>query len=112
MEHAQCVATITGSTGWEGLLGGKPCLCFGNPWYAACNSCYIVSSAAECRQAIEEIVLRSSEDVELDVLRFLAYYQHRFVVSVNALSILNDGGKLETYADNLSAAIVRELTDA
>ena len=33
IEHADFVATITGSAGWEAITAGKKCLCFGYAWY-------------------------------------------------------------------------------
>jgi hypothetical protein len=33
IKHAQFVATITGTAGWEAITAGKKCLCFGYAWY-------------------------------------------------------------------------------
>ena len=33
IEHAEFVATITGTAGWEAITAGKKCLCFGYAWY-------------------------------------------------------------------------------
>ena len=34
LAHAQAVANISGTVGWEGVLAGKPVICFGATWWA------------------------------------------------------------------------------
>lgn len=33
LEHSRAVATITGTSGWEAMVRGKPVICFGLSWY-------------------------------------------------------------------------------
>ena len=75
-------ATITGSVAWESLLARKACMIFGNSWNSSCNSCYVVTSVEECKQAIQDILKKPSTEVELDFLKFLAYCKEKFIVSV------------------------------
>jgi capsule polysaccharide export protein KpsC/LpsZ len=81
IKNAMFTSTITGSVGWQSLLNRKPCILFGVPWYAACNSCYVVKSQRECKKAVREIVNKTEDEVELDLLRYLVYYQNRFVMA-------------------------------
>lgn len=82
-EYSQAVATITGSSGWESLIINKPCIVFGYPWYLPCGSCYRVTSTNQCRSAIKEICSTSVEQVEIDVLSFIAHYKNKFIISSN-----------------------------
>jgi hypothetical protein len=53
--HSKFVATITGSAGWEGALKGKPVFIFGRPWYASCDSCFIINDKNDIINALNKI---------------------------------------------------------
>lgn len=53
--HSQCMATITGTAGWEGLQAGKPVLVFGYPFYRFCPGVHRVSDVETCRVALDTI---------------------------------------------------------
>lgn len=81
IKNAFAVSTVTGSVGWQGLLAKKPALVFGNPWYSGCPSCYRVDSPSSGSQAIRQIGKSTPEDVEKNILAYLAHYQHIFFIS-------------------------------
>ncbi len=55
IDNARAVATVTGTTGWEGLIRGKPVLLFGHAWYKGCEGTFYVPSEQACRAALREI---------------------------------------------------------
>ena len=55
IDHAQAVATTTGSTGWEAILRGKPALLFGPAWYQGCEGGFPVRNSQEAKAALERI---------------------------------------------------------
>jgi len=77
------VATLTGTTGWEALMKGKPVLSFGYAWYAGCEGVFSVRDIEACTQAMKLI----EQGMQLDnnkVRSFLtAIDQHSFKGFVN-----------------------------
>jgi hypothetical protein len=48
IRNSRCVATLTGTTGWEAVRRGIPTIVFGVPWYINCPGVYPVSSVDSC----------------------------------------------------------------
>lgn len=84
IKHAQFSATITGSVGWQTLLQNKSCMVFGVPWYAPCNSCYVIKSLKDCKDAIKEIKSKSKNDISLDMYKFILFMQKHMFISSDA----------------------------
>ncbi len=55
IDNSQMVATLTGTTGWESILRGKPVLCFGNAWYESCEGVFPVRTVEQCQAVLEQI---------------------------------------------------------
>ena len=55
IKKAKIVSTITGSSGWQGLLLGKPVLIFGRPWYSSFDHCYIIQTKEDLLLAMKKI---------------------------------------------------------
>ena len=110
IEHAAVTATVTGTVGWEGLLCGKACLAFGYPWYLPCRSCYAVGSQDECRAALASALSKSEKAVEMDVLRFIAYFKNRLVFSTNDYEIgVHSKENFESFVDNLAVELIKKI---
>ena len=56
IKNCEAVATITGTTGWEALLNGKPVLCFGYAWYQGCEGVFNISDLESCQSAINSLL--------------------------------------------------------
>lgn len=103
-------ATVTGSIGWQGLLQGKPTLNFGRSWYAACRSCYVVSSVADMKAALEEIQQKNVAAVELDVLKLLAFERSQFILGGNSDKYVTLSKRSpDQLAESLAEAIVHRI---
>ncbi|MFA5292232.1 MAG: hypothetical protein WC496_04265 [Phycisphaerae bacterium] len=112
IKNAQVTATLTGSAGWESILSGKGCVVFGGPWYKECRSCYFVNSVEICKQAIEQILRKTKSDVEMDLLKFLSYSQHKFIVSSNSDYFATKSEKsYERLVNNLADAIISSVVN-
>jgi hypothetical protein len=81
---AQACATLTGSTGWESVIAGKPALIFGPAWYCECGSVFLVRGTADARKAFVAIAGLSAERVREDVLRFAVGLKQRTFVATTS----------------------------
>lgn len=57
IDNAKAVATITGTSGWEGLVRGKPVLCFGAAWYGMCKGAYVIAEREDAANAFHDIAI-------------------------------------------------------
>jgi len=55
IRNSKCVATLTGTTGWEAVQRGIPTIVFGVPWYIHCPGVHPVTSVGSCSKVIGEI---------------------------------------------------------
>jgi hypothetical protein len=53
--RSRAVATVTGTSGWEAVQGGKPALVFGFPWYLHAPGVHAVRDAAPCRELLSQL---------------------------------------------------------
>ncbi len=108
--QAECTATITGTGGWESLLANKPSLVFGNAWYSGCQSCFSVSSLDQVKHALSQLKNKSQKIVELDLLRFLAYYRNDLIVGSNAKEFaLQSPRKYQHLVENMTKSVTEHI---
>jgi hypothetical protein len=56
IDNAKAVATVTGTTGWEAVVRGKPVFNFGHSWYKGCEGVFYTPTQDECSKVIEKIL--------------------------------------------------------
>jgi len=55
IDHARAVATVTGTTGIEAVVRGKPVLVFGHAWYGGCEGVFYTPDVSRCAAALARI---------------------------------------------------------
>ena len=71
IDHAQAVATLTGTTGFQAVNRGKPALIFGYPFYRGCEGVFHIKSSDDCKEALDKI--RSGYHIDLEKVRLFVY---------------------------------------
>lgn len=107
IENAMATATVTGSSGWESLLKGKPAIVFGSAWYSGCDSCWHINSSQELCAALANIKKSTPEQVRVHVLQFLAGLRTKLIFSsdayITAKAELNYNGLVKNLAKEIYA---------
>ena len=52
IDSSKAVATLTGTSGFEAINRGVPCLAFGFPWYMYADGCFSVQNETELKEAL------------------------------------------------------------
>jgi hypothetical protein len=55
LDHAEAIATITGTVGWEAAIRSKPVIIFGEAWYQFAPNVYRVKSLTDCKKAVNQL---------------------------------------------------------
>jgi hypothetical protein len=58
-KNSQCVATVTGTAGWESISNGIPSIIFGYPWYYECPEIYKVGALNDLKKYLNKIDLKT-----------------------------------------------------
>ncbi len=104
------IATITGTTGWEGFLNNKPILMFGSYFYQDAPGIYKVKSIADAKNALAAILDKKECTTNQMVIAFLkAVEENSFPGFVDSryspLSGLTDEENCTNIANAFSVAI-------
>lgn len=70
-EHAQAVATVTGTAGLEALFLRKPVFMFGHRFYQYAPGVYPIRSSEDCKRAVQEIFEEKCRPTLRDMRMFL-----------------------------------------
>lgn len=111
MRSAKAVATITGTTGWEGMVLGKPIIFFGLAWYEKYDGVLKVTDEQSAARIPE--FLQAFEFNERNLFSYLAAFADD---SVRAYTQRGQKGaeemERETCVNNLSDALIKMLNNA
>lgn len=97
IDNCQCLATITGTVGGEGLLRGKPVLTFGNAPYREHKYVFDVNNVEDVRNALRAINNVTIEDVKNETYNVYVPYVIKNSISGVTQIISID----ETYSDEV-----------
>lgn len=96
IRRSQCVASVGGTAGWEGLFRGKSVLLFGYGWYADAPGVFKIDGVNSCKAALEQIKNGFSVRTQ-DLINYLASFDK---VSTN--------GFREQYCKDVSTLSLEE----
>lgn len=98
IDNSQCLATITGTVGGEGLLRAKPVLTFGNAPYRNHKYVFDINTVADVERALCMIQAISKEDVKEETyVQYVPYVLKNSISGLDSENIsIND-----TYSDEV-----------
>ncbi len=70
-EHAEAIATVTGTAGFEALFRERPVFLFGHIYYQYAEGVYRIRSADDCRKATEEVFAQKKRPTLRDIRLYL-----------------------------------------
>ncbi|MEW5896120.1 MAG: hypothetical protein AB1668_00365 [Nanoarchaeota archaeon] len=70
IKHASLIITITGTSGWEGLIFGKRVITFGNTYYNLCKEVKHLRASEDLPQTIKESLDKKVDEKE--IIKFVA----------------------------------------
>ncbi len=109
IERAEAVATISGTTGWEGLMRLKPAIVFGFPWYRDCPGVFRIHSVASGKDALQKIE-SGSRPTRQEITNFL-YSVDQIACQGYIEYLYREQTQItpEENTTNLSTALINEL---
>lgn len=88
IDNCLCVASVTGTAGWEAILRGKQALVFGSIYHGYAPGGYFVRNFEDCQNAMKEIKDFKFDEYKLKVFLFTLekyLFNHNVVDIVKAL---------------------------
>lgn len=110
IENSLAVATVTGTSGWQALQSGKPCIIFGEAWYRNCKACLHVSGLNSL--SLRNLLQMSPDQVECARQDFLHFAECTFVQAPSnqlRLESLDSVDLSDQYSKTLARALCESL---
>ena len=71
IDNSMAVATVTGTSGWEAVLRGKPVLTFGHVWYKGCEGVFYTPTRDMCEAVLSKI--QAGYNIDNELVRLFVY---------------------------------------
>lgn len=98
IDNCQCLATITGTVGGEGLLRAKPVLTFGNAPYRNHKFVFDINSVQDVERALEAIRNVRKEEIKFETYNnYVPYVLNNSISGIDTDKITLD----ECYSDDI-----------
>ncbi len=114
ISNCLAVATITGTSGWEGFINKKPVLMFGEYFYQDAPGIYKIKSCLDASHALEDILSNSLVITDRMVLAFLKAVDEKTFPGwvdnrYSKLSGISDNQNAKNIAYHLSVAVKEHM---
>ena len=108
IKNSICVATVTGTTGIEALVLGKPVITFGSAWYNECRGVFKVSCKNECIETINKI--EKGIDISLDDFKIFLHTIDESSINAYGRSYLQSILNFKLSDEYVESEIIRGLS--
>jgi len=105
VQNARAVLSTCGSVTWEALCVGKPAVVFSFSWFAACDSCYLVNSTNDLKDALTKISKKISLDVDKDREVFIKHFYNIIIDAPPDMYALSEMSKNYDYKQGVKNMI-------
>ena len=111
IDNSRCVATITGTVGFEAVARGKPAVVFGSAPYVGCGGVFRVRNSSEIRDALSAIKEGAAPDANAAEL-FLHEFEASHRTEVVSTGVPNAGAHWRTGESHVAVLelMLRHLT--
>ena len=102
IDNAKAVATLTGTSGFEAINRGIPCLAFGYPWYLNADGCFSVRDQSDVEGALKVI----EQGYTPNKRKMVEFVNHILDHSISGMFLRDDGsivaehGSVQQYGEN------------
>ena len=105
VDNSKAVATITGTSGWEGVLRGKPSLVFGHAWYKECEGVFYISTIKKCKKVLDKI--KAGYKIDKNLVRLYLHVLEKVSTKgyVNPIFVKTSGISYKENVKNLADTI-------
>ena len=109
IDRSKAVATLTGTSGLEACIRGKPVLIFGNAWYRGCDGVFYCGTNSQCQEAITKIKAGYQIDAQKVYYFIYCLYKNGFRGYLSVKRFANMDSGIKSNVKHLARIIETEI---